>query len=281
MPARSQISTSGPPSAAPAKPSRAHYGKGRQIARSLDLAELWAAYEQGASTVDLERRYGVSRATIRNKLRKAGYQLRDVHEASLVRPAASWLRLEKPTRLAHRKEVKDVFGVVWSATHETPTRHGFDVLRGVIDGNVASPSIILTSALADHLERHRSAPRNVDLPISGIAITRLRRDLGHDWHGDIEAWWLARRGDLETLSAEAFAERHGITAASVVRARRVYCGHKPTRHDWNDPALRAYLYSTTPIDEIASLLAVSVGHVRNLRRLLRDPKRCTTVIPSD
>ncbi len=252
------------------KPPAASKVRGRAVAKGIDLVALRETYEAGASTVDLEIEHGISRTTIRKLLRKAGCNLRDVRQASRVRGAANWARLERPSPVQARVIVEDVFGARWRVTHASATEHGFGILRGVPDAkHDSSPAILLTAELAAHFERHRLAPRNLALPIGQTVINKLRRRLDQDWPRENTAWWLDRRDDLGRLSSKEFAQRHGVDKSTVTNARLRYCGKHPPRRDWSDPTLQALVLSDRPYGEIAEALGTSAHYVRSMRYLLR------------
>ena len=159
--------------------------------------------------MDLALEHGVSR-TIRKLLRRAGCALRTHARACELCEVHNHPRRPPPERVGHRDHVEDLFGALWRVTHAEATEHGFELLRGVRVGTKGSPAVIQTSALAEHLVRHRLAPRLLALPLGESAIGRLRRRLDQDWTRENRAWWEERRGDLERLSPAEFAARHGV-----------------------------------------------------------------------
>ena len=141
-----------------------------------------------------------------------GCELRGIHSAARVREMPSWLRLETP--VDDKRFVDDVEG--FRITHVTPTRHGFDVLRGLTGKRGSGPpAIVLTRELAARFEKHRLDPRNLDLPINQAVSNRLRRRLGHDYKVENAAWWAERLDDLDRLDLEAFAVKHGVVEGTV------------------------------------------------------------------
>ena len=246
------------------------------MALAVDRGALRAAYEDGASTVDLALAYGISRTTVRCLLQEIGCPLRDVREAAQMRATASWLRLPPPDKLLAETSVVDVDGLRQVVTHRTPTRHGFDICRGR-GANGGPMAVILTKALAAHLERHRLDPRNLDLPIGQALMNRLRRRLDLDHKRENDAWWEARRDDLDTLPPDAFAEKHGTRAGTVMVMRLRLCGARPKRTAWLDETAKALVYSDRPAREVAEALGRTVaqvnGHRRSAMRKAENAKR--------
>ncbi|WP_210166280.1 hypothetical protein [Methylobacterium sp. Leaf102] len=260
----------GRPPPVPLKPRGRSQARGHATAAAIDLPALRAAYEAGASTVDLAVAHGLARTTIRDLLERAGCTVRTVAQAHAVRERASYVRAARPTPASGRRIVLDVFGAPWRVTHTSPTGHGFAVVRGIrVPGGRGSPAVILTQPLAAHLERHRLAPRLLDLPLGQSVIVRLRQRLAQDFVRETAAWWQARRDDLDRLPPGAFAARHGVPRNTAMVMRRRLCGPRPGRRAWLDAAARALLLSDRPAAEVATLLGKKRDLVYQLRSALR------------
>ena len=124
----------------------------------------------------------------------------------------------RPTRRDRRLgEVDDVFNEPWIVAEYRPTEHGFDLALGwPAGGERQGAAVILTAALAEYLT-DVERPRDVRLPIGRSSITRLRSalELRFDW----DVWWAARSADLETMTLEAFARRHGCSTGAASQRR--------------------------------------------------------------
>lgn len=116
----------------------------------------------------------------------------------------------------------DVWGGGWDVCERRDTVHGWPVLLGWPDyvergRGGQGAAVIVTQALAEYLTTTR--PRDVDLPVGGTVVKRMRRELGLQWNWD--AWWAERAADLRTMTLSAFAYKHGcsVGAASQRRAQ--------------------------------------------------------------
>lgn len=127
------------------------------------------------------------------------------------------------------------------------------------------PTIFVTPALAEHLERYRHSPGKAGLPVGLTALKRLRRLLGHNRYIDSAAWWEARADDLATLTMEEFAARHGKSMGQIHNAKVALFG--PTNRPngwWRQPEITSLLRSGLPTSEIADQLGLSAGGARRL-----------------
>jgi len=114
----------------------------------------------------------------------------------------------------------DYAGIEWDVRERRPTAHSFDVLigwpkdepRGRGGRGVAA---IITAELAQYLLDTR--PRDVDLPLGGTTVKRMRRDLGLRWSWD--DWWSDRTCDLQTMTLQEFCDKHGCSIGSVSQRR--------------------------------------------------------------
>lgn len=119
-------------------------------------------------------------------------------------------------------QATDWSGARWDVREHRPTPHGWDILIGWPQGEPRGRggrgvAVILTVELAQYLATVRS--RDVDLPIGGTTVKRLRSLLGLRWSWD--AWWAARADDLQSMTLETFCALHGCSqgAASQRRAQ--------------------------------------------------------------
>lgn len=121
----------------------------------------------------------------------------------------------------------DYAGAEWDVRERRPTVHGFDVLigwpsdepRGQGGRGVAT---IPTVELAQYLQATRL--RDVDLPISRTTAKRLRAEIGVTWSWD--DWWAARASDLQTMTLQAFCDKHGCSLGAASQRRAALTDHR-------------------------------------------------------
>lgn len=116
----------------------------------------------------------------------------------------------------------DYAGVLWDVRERRPTAHGFDLLIGWPHGEPRGQggrgvATILSAELARYLTELQPRPRDIDLPIGGTTIKRLRNELGISWSWD--DWWHARASDLDSLTLEAFCALHGCSVGAASQRR--------------------------------------------------------------
>lgn len=114
----------------------------------------------------------------------------------------------------------DYAGQQWLVRERRSTAHGWDILVGWPEGaergrGGRGVAVIITAELAQYLSNTRR--RDMVLPISATAITRMRREIGVQWSWD--DWWQQRRADLATLTLEAFCARHGCSMGAASQRR--------------------------------------------------------------
>lgn len=117
-------------------------------------------------------------------------------------------------------QATDAHGRQWDVRERRPTAHGWLLHVGWPAGEPRGQGcggvrVILTVELADYLGRTRL--RDVDLPMGGTTVKRLRRELGLHWSWD--AWWSERADDLRALTLQAFADRHGCSTGAASQRR--------------------------------------------------------------
>ncbi len=124
-------------------------------------------------------------------------------------------------------ETIDINGEGWDVRERRPTLHGFDVLLGwpqkVPRGpGGGSPRVILTEPLACYLAANCHNPLMVNLPIGHSTVKRLRKLLDLNWYTDNDQWWYDRRGDLMSMTLEAFCAKHGKTPSAASHWRKFF-----------------------------------------------------------
>ena len=126
---------------------------------------------------------------------------------------------------------KDLIGRWWDVREARPTTHGFDLLFGwpqAADGSpqrgkgAGGPRIVPTRALYRYwrgcrIQRDGSI---YDLPAGRSALKRVRQQLRYNDYAAHSAWWDERVGDLQTLTLQAFARKHGVHISQASVARR-------------------------------------------------------------
>lgn len=118
----------------------------------------------------------------------------------------------------------DVWGAPWAVHERRPTRHGWMIEMGypAHEHERQGIAIIVTQSLAEYIIATR--PRDVDLPIGGTAIKRIRRYLGVRW--DWDAWWGDRSHDLLSMTLDAFAAKHGCSIGAAIQRRNAVAASK-------------------------------------------------------
>jgi hypothetical protein len=167
----------------------------------------------------------------------------------------------------------DHTGQPWDVREQRPTPHSFLLALGWPEGEprgrggTGGPRIILTPELVAYLQTTRV--RDVDLPVSGTAIKRLRRELGLHWRFENARWWVEHKGDLKKLTAREFAHKYsvGVSAAAVQRIKRVGARLHPAGW-WREPEVTHDLLEL-PTREAAEKYGISESGVRGYRSLLK------------
>jgi len=114
----------------------------------------------------------------------------------------------------------DVNGQAWDVREYRPTSHGFSIVIGWPQGESRGRggrgvAVAPTQALAEYLAFTRL--KDIELPIGGTAIKRLRRELGIHWDWDV--WWRSRCDDLLDLTLEEFCARYGCSIGAASQRR--------------------------------------------------------------
>ena len=114
----------------------------------------------------------------------------------------------------------DVHGQAWDVREYRPTAHGFNIVVGWPHGATRGRggrgvAVAPTQALAEYLALTRL--RDIELPIGGTTIRRLRRELGIHWDWDV--WWRSRRDDLLNLTLEQCCTRYGCSIGAASQRR--------------------------------------------------------------
>lgn len=112
---------------------------------------------------------------------------------------------------------RDVFGDDWLVRERRDSGHGWLIEIGwpVASDGPQGVQIICTNPLADYLRNTRL--KNVDLPIGKTAVKRLRKNLELYWSWD--EWWAKRKGDLRSMTLEAFCAKHGCSVGAASQRR--------------------------------------------------------------
>ena len=170
------------------------------------------------------------------------------------------------------QQVRDFEGVLWDVRDIRNTKYGFDLLFGrpvPRQGKYNGPThLIATRQLVDFWEANRTNHDGVimDLPAGRTTLKRMRRRLGFHYFKDLSRFWLDRIGDLETLPAREFAERHNIELEVVFETRRKLLGNWARDPDWwLKPRHLKVLRSGITLREIGEELGISITHAKRLR----------------
>ena len=137
--------------------------------------------------------------------------------AGLTTPSSARGKVE-----TKRETVNDVWGGKWLVRESRETPHGFEVKFGIRpDATRSTPALIVTKPLVAYLKRHpESTLRDLELPVSGSTVQKLRIRLGIVQVGDRGRWWEDRIDELRSLGATEFARKHGVTRTLVYYHRR-------------------------------------------------------------
>lgn len=171
------------------------------------------------------------------------------------------------------EHILDAWEDVWQVSDSRRTDHGFAIYLGrpLEATGPMGPAVIITADLAEHFERHRRAPQNLNLPIGKHTVTRIRAVLGHHRYQDAELWWLERIADLERLTTADFCARHKVSAGAVSQARAALVGGRQRPANWwRSPEMRDLLMSKRPTAWIAMQAGLSAVTVRKYRARLAD-----------
>jgi hypothetical protein len=185
----------------------------------------------------------------------------------------------RPTPVSHRTHmdhpsvVSDCFGTRWRVAQALPTVHGWPLYRGRPlreDGTTArqGPAVVPTAELREHLAVTIDTPYDVDLPVSRPVVSRLRRALGLSWRPHRRQWWEAREGDLEALTEEEFAAKHGVAQSAVSHKLRKSGRLRRPRKCLDDVGLRQLLSLPISHNELAGILDVSRTTVARWRSVV-------------
>lgn len=174
--------------------------------------------------------------------------------------------------------IEDVWGDPWAVREARPTDLGFDLQLGWPalaprgKSGAGGPRVIITPALARHMEQIRQAPGAHRLPIGNTAVKRIRRLLGHHRHMDRAKWWEERADDLADLTIAEFAARHNVSTGAIVHARHALFGAtlRPA-YWWQAEDVAAIIRGDAPTAAVADALGLSAGAIRRLRAALRAP----------
>jgi hypothetical protein len=158
--------------------------------------------------------------------------------------------------------ISDCFGRPWRVAETLPTVHGWTLYRGRPvreDGSCVrqGATVIPTPELRDHLAATVETPYEVDLPISRPVVSRLRHALGLAWRAQRRQWWEERAADLEELTEDKFAARHGVAQSAVSVELKKRDRRRRSQRRLDDPGFAELLQLEISHAELARILRVS------------------------
>ena len=109
-------------------------------------------------------------------------------------------------------------------------------------------------------------------PIGVQSHKRIRLLLGHNWKGDRRSWWEDHADELETMSNNQFAAKHGVSSSAVDLMYEELFGAKKGRTTawWKDPIAAKLLRSKLPVSVVAERVGQNCDSTDKARRLLRE-----------
>jgi hypothetical protein len=173
----------------------------------------------------------------------------------------------------HPSIIPDYSGQPWRVAEARPTVHGWALYLGrpvredgtcVRQGATAIP----TPELRDHLAATVPRPSETDLPLSPPAVRRLSHMLGLTWRAHRRQWWEEREGDLERMTEDRFARRHGVSQSGVSRQLKKQGRLRRHLQALDDVGLRQLLALKIPHTELARILDVAPSTVARWRSLV-------------
>lgn len=175
----------------------------------------------------------------------------------------------------------DAYGDEWDLREWIPTDHGFSLACGWPKGlprgpgGVGAARVILTKELIDHMESVRYDMRPLQaakLPLGFSRIKRIRLLLGHNWKGDRRSWWEEHADELETMSNNQFAAKHGVSSSAVDLMYEALFGAKKGRPKawWKDPVAAKLLRSKLPVSVVAERVGQNCDSTDQARRRLKE-----------
>ena len=176
------------------------------------------------------------------------------------------------------QQVYDVYDCLWDVRDARATKHGFDLLFGSpANAPLGSycgglPRLIATPALRDYWEVNKTkwGGEIYDLPAGRSTMKRVRRRLGLNLMKDSRAFFRKRIGDLKTLSAREFAERHGVRVEVVSDRRFNLLGRRARPSGWwQDEAVLEVLRAPITLREAGERLGIKTSQVHRLRERVR------------
>ena len=165
------------------------------------------------------------------------------------------------------KQVRDVKGQLWDVVSSRPTKHGFDLFLGYLNGSIANgrrrPRFILTPELAAYWQVHHEPGAKYDLPASASSVQNMRFQLGLD---DQRLLWRDRKRDLKKMRLKDVAKRYGVSYNCARQWRMKLLGRvaRPLNW-WRDPAVLEVLCSGLSDRQISHKYFISASHAYRLR----------------
>jgi hypothetical protein len=139
--------------------------------------------------------------------------------------------------------------------------------------------VVPTAELREHLAATIDTPYDVDLPVSRPVVSRLRRALGLSWRPHRRQWWEAREGDLEALTEDEFAAKHGVAQSAVSHKLRQRGRLRRFRRRLDDEGLRQLLALPISHAELAGILEVDRKTVARWRAVVAAEARNRSRFP--
>jgi hypothetical protein len=197
----------------------------------------------------------------------------------------SWQEKPKPKGFAmpdasrkHPKigEVTDFYGDLWDVRQIRPTRHGFDVLYGSPasgrDLTGALLRLIPTRELREfwHTNRAKTNGFIFDLPAGRTTLKRARQRFGFNFRDDVTEFWTNRIDDLQALSGQEFAAKHGVNYCSATARRQTIFGNRVRPAGWwRKPKYVGILLADLTLGQAGKKLGISPSQTHRLRKRAR------------
>jgi hypothetical protein len=170
-------------------------------------------------------------------------------------------------------EMTDLDGTLWEVREIRPTKHGFDLYCGnpvsyrgtpIRGKSRLIPSIELMEFWSDNGTRRDGVL--FDLPANRNTLKSMRATLGFNLHEATHAFWEDRLSDLRLLSADEFAEKHGVSRSAALARRLSIFGRtmRPVGW-WRKPKVIAILLSGQFLRIIGRQLGISTCYAFDLR----------------
>jgi hypothetical protein len=195
----------------------------RQLDWWRDPAFVAILRSPGATCREIKATLGISLTHV-SRLRKRARQL----DPDSIQTPAQPLELVSFPRRTKRPEpvwpkVRDISNKLFELRETRPTKHGFDLLFGVLPNcRKATRSLIVTPSLLAFWDAHRLDYRtSFDLPASVSTIKRYRGLLGFNMLDDLSVRHPECLSDLRTLPAREFAEKYNVSVFLAINWRRL------------------------------------------------------------